>query len=74
MAVLIDLDAKTIKKIEGVPLTDGHSIFIGSYNNDVILGSYGKEKAGFFSYNPNSGEVKLLLETIGNPGYMHMFK
>lgn len=74
MAVLIDLNSKTIKQIKDIPLTDGHSVCIEKYKNLVIIGSYGKDKIGFFSYNPKTEEVKHELTTVGNPASFHYFK
>ncbi len=74
MAVLIDLKAKTIKKIEGIPLTDGHSVLIEEHNGKVILGVYGKDKAGFFTYDPTTEKVTHDATTVGNPTFVHFFK
>lgn len=74
MAVLIDLNARTIKKIEGIPLTDGHSVFIDSYNNLIVLSVYGEQQSGFFTYNPANEEVEFVLSTAGNPAFFHSFE
>ncbi|MFV0420575.1 MAG: hypothetical protein ACK5KT_17860 [Dysgonomonas sp.] len=76
MAVLIDMKAKTIKKIDGIPFSDGHSIFIDTYKNQIVLGSYGDKQAGFFSYNPSTGVVSdgPVVSTSGNPIFMHAFE
>jgi hypothetical protein len=74
MAVLINLTAKTIKQIKGIPLTDGHSVCISSYNDLVIIGAYGSDKAGYFSYNPTTDEVIHMVSTTGNPALFHYFK
>lgn len=76
MPVLMDMKTKTIKKIDGIPLSDGHSIFIDTYKNQVILGSYGDKQAGFFSYNPSTGAASdgPVISTSGNPIFMHSFE
>lgn len=74
MAVLINLNAKTIKQIKGIPLTDGHSVCISSYKDLVIIGAYGSDKVGFFSYNPTTEEVIHRVSTIGNPTSFHYFE
>ncbi|PIF06306.1 MAG: hypothetical protein CSA36_02120 [Draconibacterium sp.] len=74
MAVLIDLEEKTIKKIEGLPLTDGHSVLLEEHNGKVILGIYGKDKAGFFTYDPATEEVTHDATTVGNPTFVHFFE
>lgn len=74
MAVEIDLKAKTIEKIEGLPLTDGHSVFIETYKGDAIFASYGEDVSGAFSYNPQTKETKQVLTTEGNLYFMHFFE
>ncbi len=74
MAVLIDLKNKTIKKIEGVPLSDGASVFIEEHNGKIILGVYGKNKAGFFTYDPKTEKVTHDATTVGNPAFVHFFE
>lgn len=73
MAVEIDLNAKTIEKIEGIPLTDGHSVAIEIYKGDVVFASYGEDISGAFSYNPKTKETKQVLTTEGNLAFMHFF-
>lgn len=74
MAVIIDLKAKTIKKVEGIPYTDGHSIFIDTYKNQVVWSSYGENQVGFFTTDFNGGNVALALVTSGGPTFMHSFE
>lgn len=76
MAVFIDMKAKTIKKIEGIPLSDGHSVFIDTYNESVVFAVYGDNSAGFYTYNPNTEEVSdgPVISTSGNPIFMHAFE
>lgn len=76
MAVLIDMKTKTIKKIEGIPLSDGHSIFIETYKDLVVFGVYGDKEAGFFTYNPVTEEVSSgpVVSTAGNPIFMYSFE
>jgi len=76
MAVLIDMKAKTAKKIDGIPLSDGHSIFIEKYKDLVVFGVYGDKEAGFFTYNPSSSEVSNgpVIATTGNPIFMYSFE
>lgn len=76
MAVLMDLKTRTIKKIDGIPLSDGHSVFIDTYKDNVIFAAYGDKSAGFFSYNPSTGVVSdsPVVSTSGNPIFMHAFE
>lgn len=73
MAVMMDLNAKTIKKIEGVPLTDGHSVAVDYHNGEVFFSTYGENAAGIFAYNPSTGKVRHALTTTGNIAQMHFF-
>ena len=73
IAVLIDLNAKTIKKIDGIPYTDSHSVFIGRNNNEVIFGVSGTDKRGLFSYNPATGISKQVLNTEGGADFFYAF-
>jgi len=76
MAVLIDMKAKTIKKIEGIPLSDGHSVFIDTYKEYVVFAVYGDNSAGFYTYNPDTEEASdgPVISTSGNPIFMHTFE
>ncbi len=73
MAVMMDLKKHTIKKIEGVPYSDGHSVAIEYHNGEVLFSAYGVNKAGVFSYNPITGEVKQPISLSGNLTYIHFF-
>ncbi len=74
IAVLIDFNAKTIKRINGIPATDGHSICLRKYKDLVVIGAYGEKEVGFFTFNPQTDEVKHVLTTVGNPMDFHYFK
>ncbi len=73
MAVIIDLNEKTIKAIDGIPLTDGHSIWIEEHNGLAIFTCFGDSDAGVFTYNIATGEVQKTLSTAGNPIFVHFF-
>ncbi len=73
MAVMIDFNTKTIKKIEGIPYTDGHSVAIEYQNGEVLFAAYGVDASGIFAYNPVTGNVRQALSTSGNIAYMHFF-
>lgn len=76
MAVLIDLKAKSIRKIDGLPLSDGHSIFMDKLGDQVVIASYGEKVAGFFTYDPKTGSVSdgPVITTTGNPIFVHAFE
>ncbi|MBR6361740.1 MAG: hypothetical protein IKR88_00445 [Bacteroidales bacterium] len=74
MAVIIDLNKKTIKKIEGVPYTDGHSVVIEYHGGEVLFSSFGVDKAGIFAYNPATEAVSHLMTSSVNIAYLHFFE
>lgn len=73
MAVVIDLNKRTIRKIEGVPYTDGHSVAIEYHDDMVYFSVFGVDKAGVFTYDPKTEEVKQTLSLSGNLNYIHFF-
>lgn len=73
MAVIIDLKNKTIKKINGIPYTDGHSIEIEYHNGTVYFAAFGENSAGVFSYNPSTEQVEHILKWNNNVAYIHFF-
>lgn len=73
MAVMIDLNAKTIKQIKDIPYTDGHSVAIEYHNGELYFSAYGVDAAGIFAYNPITEKVNHVLSTSGNIAYMHFF-
>ncbi|MDR1585179.1 MAG: hypothetical protein LBS07_03255 [Prevotellaceae bacterium] len=76
IAALIDLKTKTIKKIDGIPATDGFSIFIDTYKDLAVFANYGDEQAGFFTYDPATGAVSdgPVVTTTGNPTFIYFFE
>lgn len=74
MAVIIDLDKRTIRKIDGVPCSDGHSVAIEVHDGEVLFSSFGVDKAGVFAYNPATGAVRQALDLNGNITYIHFFE
>jgi len=73
MAVMIDLNKRTIKKIDGIPYTDGHSVAIEYHGGVVYFSAFGVDKAGVFTYDPKTEEVKQTLSLSGNLAYIHFF-
>lgn len=73
MAVLMDLKARTIKKVEGIPYTDGHSVWIDTYKGKIVFSAYGENAAGFFTCNMDGTDTRHVMQTTGNPTYMHVF-
>ena len=73
MAVIIDLNAKTIKQIQGIPVSDGHSVFISKYKDKAVFAAFGTDKRGLFTYDPVTGKTEQILTTVGNPAFFHEF-
>lgn len=75
MPVLIDMKAKTVKKIDGIPISDGFAIFIDNYKDKVVFSAYGETQAGFFLYDPSTGQAEgPVVSTTGAPTFMYSFE
>lgn len=74
MPVLIDLDKRTVKMIEGIPCSDGHSVAIEYHDGVVYFSSFGVDKAGIFTYDPATGAVSQPVSLTGNVNYIHFFE
>lgn len=73
MAVIIDLNKRTIKQIEGIPYSDGHSVSIEYHDGMVYFSAFGVDKAGVFSYDPKTEAVQHVISLSGNLAYIHFF-
>ena len=73
MAVIIDLNAKTIKRIEGIPETDGYSSSIEQDNGEVYFSVYGVAKSGIFAYNPTTEAVRQVMSSKNGITSIHFF-
>jgi len=73
MAVMVDLNKRTIRKIEGVPYSDGHSVAIEYHNGEVYFSAFGVDRAGVFAYDPGTGSVRQAINLSGNLNYIHFF-
>lgn len=65
---------RTVKKIEGVPYSDGHSVAIEYHDGVVYFSSFGVDKAGIFAYDPATGAVTQPVSLNGNVNYIHFFE
>lgn len=75
MAVEMDLNKRTIKRIANIPLAEGSiSTFIGAYGKQIVFSIYGEKEIGFFTYNPETGKSVCSLNTTGNPVFFHYFE
>lgn len=73
MAVVIDLNNKTISKINGIPYTDGHSVSIVRYQDKFYFCAYGVDKSGVFEYDPANGNVKHVIKSNSDISYLYIF-
>ena len=67
------LNKRTIKMIEGIPCSDGHSVAIEYHDGLVYYSAFGVDKAGVFTYDPKTEEVKQAISLSGNLNYIHFF-
>ncbi len=74
MAVIVDLKAKTLKKIEGIPLSDGFSVHFSRLSDGKIaIANFSETTVGIYSYDPTTDKAELALSTTGNPYFFHQF-
>ncbi|MBR6369593.1 MAG: hypothetical protein IKS24_00780 [Bacteroidaceae bacterium] len=73
IATVIDLNAKTITRIDGIPNTDGHSVCIVKHDNLFYLTAYGVNQSGVFSYNPATGAVEQVISCNSDISYLYIF-
>ena len=73
---VIDLEQRTIQQIEGIPVSNPHACALGWYNDQIMIGSAGKERSGFYSYDPKTGAVSdgPVFEIEGNPVSFYQMK
>lgn len=74
MAVIMDLNTRTIRRIADIPITDGHSVFIQKYGSEVYFSAYGTEASGVFSYNPETNKSRQVLKASCNVVFFHFFE
>jgi len=73
IAVIIDLNDKTVKRIQGIPNTDPHSGSICEYNGKFYFAAYGVNASGLFSYDPATDDVEHVLQCNTDISYLHIF-
>lgn len=72
--VIIDLKAKTIKKIEGLPISNPQGIAIGKYKNLIVFGSANRKYNGLYTYNPATQEAAgPIVKVQGWPSFFHSY-
>lgn len=66
--VVIDLARKTVERIEGMEISNPQGIAIGKYKDLIVFGSANKKANGFYTYRPETKEVKgPVMQVQGNP-------
>ncbi|MFA8436716.1 MAG: hypothetical protein ACEPOZ_19570 [Marinifilaceae bacterium] len=56
IAVEIDLNAKTIKKLD-IPRSNTYGASVSLYKDDIVFGFSTTEDNGYFTYNPSTGKA-----------------
>lgn len=74
MPVIIDLKTKTIKKIAGVPITDGYAMAITHHDGKVFFSAFGEKEAGVYIYNPDDGTASQALKSKEHITFIHFFE
>lgn len=73
--VLIDLYKKTVKVIDGLPLSNGHGVAMGRHGNKMVYGSANDEYNGFSTVDFTTGKVETKVATVeGYPSFFHSFE
>jgi len=73
--VVVDLYNKTVKVVEGLPLSNGHGVAMGRYGNKMVYGSANDEYNGFSTVDLTTGEVETKVATVeGFPSFFYSFE
>ncbi len=72
--VVIDLARKTVERIEGMEISNPQGIAIGKYKDLIVFGSANKKANGFYTYRPETKEVKgPVMQVKGNPSLFYSY-
>jgi hypothetical protein len=73
--LLVDLYNKTVKVIEGLPLSNGHGVAMGRHGNKMVYGSANNEYNGFSTIDITTGEIETKVATVeGYPSFFYSFE
>lgn len=73
--VIVDIYNKTIKVIEGMPLSNGHGVAMGRHGNKMVYGSANDEYNGFSTVDLTTGKVETKVATVdGFPSFFYSFE
>lgn len=71
---IVDIYNKTITKIDGLPLSNGHGIAMGQHQDKMFYGSANSEYNGFCTYDLNTGAIEEKVFTVtGFPSFFYSF-
>lgn len=75
ISVEIDLYAKTVKKLP-IPRTCAYATHVSTYNDLLVFSVWGEQESGFYTYDPNTGEVSdgSVIKVPGFPFWCYQFK
>lgn len=70
----INLKTKTIKRIEGLPISGPHVFTLAQHQGKILFCSANKDANGIYSYDPKTHQVAgPLFTTAGLPNFIHSF-
>lgn len=74
-AVEINIYNKTLKKINGLELSNGYGIMVAKTKNGLAICNSSKTEKGIYSLDINTGKVseKPIIKTVGNPMSFYYF-
>lgn len=75
-AVEIDIYKQTMKKVEGLDLSNGYGILVSNYKNGLAISNASTTAKGIYFLNPTTGTVnpQPMILTVGNPMSFHWFE
>ena len=76
LAVEIDLYNKTMKKVQGLDLSNGFGVMLSLYKGSMLIGNSSAKAKGIYSLDIQTGEVSKepILTTVGNPILCYYFE
>ncbi|MBF1076979.1 MAG: hypothetical protein HXL29_09140, partial [Prevotellaceae bacterium] len=73
--VVIDLQQRSVQKIDGIPYSNGHAVAIGERDGKLYFGSGNDEAYGFYAYNLKTKKSEgLAFTVVGMPAQFETLK
>ena len=73
--VVVDIYNKTVRVIDGLPLSNGHGVAMGRHGNKMVYGSANDEYNGFSTVDLTTGKVETKVATVdGYPSFFYSFE